>query len=266
MLPSTRLTQAKGLPTVGGVAYVGSGLPTLKGFSTLPLVFSNVGTGDTDLFTVPTGKKYVVFGQAWNSTAASITFYCQVKLGDAVYRPTVAAQTLANTATAAAGLFSVMILEAGQIFSIHTTGTGLNLTGTIYVFDANVNIRTAFISSFINGNNPVYTCPTGKKAYIYGHLPNHNSVGSCGSVQGYNNSAGSLTYKWNYVPNGGTPSTANQIDASIVAAAGAGTPASFGLPRNTLEMAFTAGDSLSVNSTSNNANQLAWVNIVEQKA
>lgn len=249
----------------GTPLYTGAGWPTLPNLSTTPLFSSNVGSGDTDLYTVPAGKKAIIFGQAWNSTASSVSFYCQIKLSG-TYFPTVATQSLANTAAASLGLFSVIVLEAGQVFSIHTSAAGLNLVGTIYTFDNTANIKSALITTFINGNNAVYTCPVGKTAYLYGHINNHNTVASAGSVQGYNNTGGSLTYHWNYVPNGGSAGTSNQIAQNITAAAGAGTPASFGLALNTVELAFTAGDSLSVNSTSSNANQLAWINIVEQSS
>jgi hypothetical protein len=265
LLPALAFGQAVTATSSNGMAYSGPGWTNLPNFATTSLFTSNVGTGDVDLYTVPSGKRAMVYGIAWNSTASSISFYSEIKISGTYYA-IVANQTLASTSTAPLGVFAQIILEAGQKFSIHTTGTGLNIMGAVYTFDAIATApKTVLITSFINGDNTVYACspsPPQTACYGFGRIAALISGAATQSIlSGYNNTGGSLTYHWNFVPNGGSAGTSNQISQAITAAAGAGTPAAFTASG---DFAMGNGDKISVAATSTNANQIAWVNVVEQ--
>jgi hypothetical protein len=246
--------------------FSGAGNVSLNNFTAIKVFSSNIGTGDIDFsYTVPTGSRAVFVAFPWNSTASSITYYPEVKIGGTYY-PTAVKQTLANTtsATTNAALTYAIILEAGQKFAINTTGTGLNIVGTIYQFDTSSAVKSSVITTFINGNNTVYTCcSVGKNsAFILGHIASfYSGAATVGNLWGFNNTAGTLSYTWNFVPSGGSAGTSNQVGETISAAATSGTPVAF---THNIEMAFNSGDLVSVNSTSTNANQIAWVNVVEQ--
>jgi hypothetical protein len=264
LLSSLAWSQGISYPASGPV-YAGAGWPTLPNFKGVPIFSSNAGTGDVDLYTVGTGRRAVCVFSAWNSTASSITFYPEVKISSTYYAVN-SKTTLASTATASttAGLFDI-ILEAGQKCSVNTTGTGLNINGTAYTWDvAGSNLKSSVITSFINGDNTVYTCCGAgyTTAFVVGHVASiFNTAATTSLLSGWNNTAGTLTYHWNFVPSGGSAGTSNQITAAISSAATSGTPVTFG---SNMFMAFASGDLVSVNGTSTNAAQIGWVNVVEQ--
>jgi hypothetical protein len=246
-----------------GTQFSVGGIPLLPNPSTAQILASNIGTGDIDLYTVPAGKRALVECQVWNSTASSISYFAEVKIG-ATYYPLSAKQTLANTAGENANAFPLypIVLEAGQKVAINTTGTGLNVTGTVYLFDNTGNLKSAVITTFIAGDNTVYTCPAGKTSYlVHGPASLGSTAATVPFIFGMNGAGATIAYKWNVVASGGSPGTSNQITISISSAATAGNPITFG--RN-VSAAFTPGDFISVNSGANTAGQIAWVNVVEQ--
>lgn len=239
--------------------------PSLPNFANDKINASNVGTGDIDLYTVPAGKRAIVVYSFWNSTASSINFFSEVKIG-ATYYAVSTRVTLASTATASTAFGIDIILEAGQKFSVNTSATGLNIVGTVYLWDAVAYApKSAVITTFINGDNTVYTCCAAgfTKSFILGHAGGlFSGAATAAGVFGYNNTAGTLTYHWNLVPSAGSPGTANQMSTAISSAATAGVPVTFSV--GTTAGSFGSGDFLSVNGTSTNAAQIAWVNTVEQ--
>lgn len=238
-----------------------SSLPNIKA---VPIRGSNLATGNTDLYTCPTGKRaFVAYGKAYNGTAGTVAHYLALKISSSYYQ----ISTTLSTATASSAVDLIVgqglgiILEAGEILAINcATTAGLNANLIVYEFDSSANFRTVKNVALSNGANTLYTTPSGKTASL-GFTHMNLATGAANgavwpSLSIVNGTAGSLSYALNCVPSGGSTSGSNLIFPSTALAAN--TSSGYNIGTN-----LAAGDFIVVTTSAGTAGQAAWVNVWE---
>jgi hypothetical protein len=229
------------------------GQPTL-GAQYIQAIGTNLSTGDTDLYTVPTGKRALIQGfTCYNTAAGSIVFYSEIKVSGTRYR--IAANVTVSTNTASSQTVSI-VLEAGESLSINTaTNNGLNVFPQIIEFDSASPLKSARIIGPTTGDNTLYTVPTGKSTLL---VSASNAVPPASGAIGtfVTDSGGSRTIIWYVIPSGQSVGTGYRTQATTITASNRG---GANLPAATM----AAGDFININVDTGNANQVTWTNLVE---
>lgn len=195
-------------PTVGIV---------LRGAKFVRVFGSNLSTGVTDLYTVPTGKRALVMGYSYyNNGAGSIGHSLKVKISGTSYQMTTSVSTSASLfASRAEGW---MILEATDVLQINClTNSGLNAQPSVLEFDDTSNLKGARLVGLSTGNTTLYTCPAGKTAAIVTSVPANfmaavqsATFGQCG-IGVFSDSGGSRAWDVYSVASGGTAGVTNAL-------------------------------------------------------
>ncbi len=228
----------------------------LTGATPKRAVGSNLSTGNTDIYTCPTGKRAYIGNvvRAYNPSAGSITYFTQIKVSGTYYRIGASATLTTGTGGSSGAPSSVIVLEAGESLSINTaTTSGLNVAYDVFEYSNTVPLYTSKILALSNGSNTLYTVPLGKSAVTMG------STGialSTLSLTVCNNSGGSLNYIVYNVPSGGSAGSTNQLYPSTAIADDVATTFNVG---PTLE----TGDFIVVNTSAGTATQTAWITVFE---
>jgi uncharacterized cupredoxin-like copper-binding protein len=223
--------------------------------TTLGQVFlENIGSGNEDLYTVPTGMRAIALFAAFNSAGTTTTYFAQVKIAGTYYR-------IGSSATPATLINGAVnfgyIYEQGETISINTSQAGLNAMLGIILFPNYHSLKTIKLTSLVAGNNVLYTAPVGKTPTMFGFNTFANSSGSAGFTY-INSSGGTLTYKAYYVPVADVnPSTANQMVQASVA-----NGTTIGGSFNALAM--QPGDTIQLTTGSAAAGQFAFVTVFER--
>ncbi len=243
--------------TAGSLISFGLGGPTIP----VPKVtfpstnFISVGSGDVDLYTVPSGRKAAIAAgqvRGSNSTAGSLSATMQVNISGTYYSLAAAATTInANTydVSMGAGNGQALVFSAGQIVSVNTSGAGLSITVSLVEFDATAQINTAFLVTPATGDNTLYTVPMGKTAlYLSGMY--------------LNKSGNTRTYNLYAVPSGGMTANANRVMVGVNPTVANNAFAQLNPNNNTFGMA--TGDFIVLNIDANTATQIIWITYLEQ--
>lgn len=230
----------------------------LKGSKYVPVPGSNLATGDTDLYTVPTGRAAIVFLVThYNGGAGNITYFTQVKVSGTYYRISSGSGAITAGNSASSGNH-YCYLNAGEILAINTiTNSGLNAFYWVVEFDADSPVRQGRLLGPSSGDNTLYTCPSGKSAAVLssvGVAPNTTSFGGFIADAG-----GTRNYYLHRVPSGGSPATGNRTSSAAAVAASSRSVGFSGVAG----LAFAAGDFLNLNVDTGNAAQVAFVLVVE---
>lgn len=218
---------------------------------------SNLPIGDNDLYTVPVGKKLLVFSnyRIYNQGIGTLTTYPEIKSGGNYYRINNNISVLVNGTSLQQPNSSPIILNAGESWALNVaTNNGLNGFFSAIQFDASNLLSSSKILALVNGNNTIYTVPVGKTAMILDgstNLLNYN-----GSTQVINTSGGAISYTYYIVPNGGSPDATNQATNAISISNNVN-------QGNNISSSLNAGDSVVVNSPSAAAGQWAYVTYFE---
>lgn len=235
----------------------------LKGAKFVRVFGSNLATGVTDLYTVPTGKRALVSGYSYyNSTGSSIGHSLKVKISGTSYQMTTSVST-------SGGLFASrgegwMLLEAGDILQVNCiTTAGLNMQPSILEFDDSSNLKGARLVGLSTGNNTLYTCPAGKTAAIVTSIPANfmaavqsATFGQCG-IAFFADSGGSRTIDIHSVASGGSPGSTNAI---IVG----GSASASNRLNSALTMPLGPGDFINIAVDTGAVTQLAFCMVVER--
>ncbi len=224
---------------------------------------SNLSTGDTDLYTVPTGRRAFIGNlQFHNPSAGTIGFYMEIKVSGTYYRISSVSSAnagLSNNNFNAGGIY----LEAGESLSINTTTTaGLNASIAVVEMDATSPVKSAKLTGASTGHNTLYTCPAGKSAYVTGQgsgmgmgMGNPNVF--AGLLNFVSDGGGTRAVTTYLVPSGGSAGTTNQMMASANVSANVRSSALI------FNATLGVGDFVDFNVDTGAATQLAWVNIIE---
>lgn len=231
-------------------------LPGVK----FPAAFvSNAGSGNVDMYTCPAGKRAcVTYITGYNNAGTTTTMYPILYVSGTYYRiggaGNAATLSQGQVMNLSAPTSVSIILEAGEKIGVNSTQAGMNLWANIVEFDNTAPIRSSKVVSLSNGNNTIYTCPTGKKAILLDPWITVNFT--LKKVFYFNNSGSSANIIWYAVPNGGSPGSTNQLATETVNSTTVSSRLGGGVMLN-------AGDSIVCNTNVASATQTAWVNVVE---
>lgn len=225
-------------------------------------MINSVSMGNVDVYTVPSGRKALLLNLTSTPNApfgGAINIYMAVKIAGSYYRLSNAnnngsqGEDLAFNANV-----GIRVLNAGETAAFNADNTGISAWLHLVEFDASSPLRSVTLTSFVAGNNTLYTVPAGKTFEVlqdYGNIDGRHTLRS--KVNYSNNSGGAVfTAVW-AVPNGGSISVYNQIGPS-----GPQGPGTFGYLCS-LYGSLAPGDFIVVNVTSSAAGQMAWMNIIE---
>lgn len=229
----------------------------IQGMTVQRIHVENAGSGDVDLFTVPANSRAMAILTWYNSAGTTTTFFLEAKISSTYYRVGNTSTTATNVATSTG--YAGLILEAAQSFSINTSQAGLNVFGTAYIFPNTGPLKSTLVTSLGNGDNTLYTCPSGKTCrVVLGNAQFFGSANASLSPAVVNASGGTLSYTVNIVSSGGSPGTANKATPATSVNNGVLTP--FG---SIMNWALAAGDFININATGASAG-VAWVTTYEQ--
>lgn len=251
------ITPGAGIIVAGGGSGFGMlGLPSLPSSAEYLQVYQALlGNGDTDLYTVPAGKRVIVaLTTFYNTTATPRNGRTQVKISGTYYAISQSTSLGANAAAPVGTLLNT-ILEAGDILAVNVdTGAAINVEFRLIQFNNTFGLRTARLLTVANGNNTVYTVPVGKHTIALNNSPFVSPAND--TVIGFvNRSGGPRSVQGFFTPNGGTPiqfsNTAALADGSISFVTRCG------------PSLLNPGDAVVVATNSAAAEQTAWFNLYE---
>jgi hypothetical protein len=254
------LTSAS-IPGIGGTFS-----PTTFGLSlvnqTLPVVHQTVtATGSNQtIYTVPAARRaFVTTYFLSNNSGLSAAINTVITVGGATITFAPLPASLANGAVTVLGGSNnpLPVLEAGDTFAVNTTQQPIGVYLSVLEFDTTSNLKSIKkTSSWIIGDNTIYTVPIGKTAAVLtGGLSGTNGYAGFGYV---NISGSTVTSKFNVVPSGGSPSVNNLIRGALGSATGGSSSLN---PGSIITMA--AGDFFSINVNSATDTQLGYVTVME---
>lgn len=218
-----------------------------------------LATGTTDLYTVPTGRRALLFAMCARNTRASgnITWGPELKVSGTYYPLNginASAVTPGNTSAAQQSTI-LALLEPGDTLSVVIgTNNGMTILSQLVEFDSSSPLKQGRLLGLSSGDNTLYTCPTGKTATT---LPLEPLL-FMSAVQF--TSEASHTVHANLVPSGNSPSSTNQITAATAVFSLQPNP----IGVNACGLNFAAGDFLSINVDVGNAAQVATVMVLER--
>lgn len=217
---------------------------------------NNSASGNNDVYTVPSGRRAIVlFSNYRSQSGSSATLVQNWKISGTYYTTTFSAITVSAGAVAADGSSGGFIMEAGESLSYNSTQTAINTFSQIVEFDNLSTLKTVKTIGATNGDQTVYTVPTGKKAILVSG--NGQPLGCSNS--GFfisNNSGGSITSNIYLVPNGGSKGANNLLRGSLSTSNGL-------CSRINCGAVLSAGDFIVWNCNTTNANALCAVTLVE---
>lgn len=216
---------------------------------------NNLASGTTDVYTVPTGKKALIIGiSLHNQTGSTITYSFSAKISETYYRLSSNQSIASGTGQSSYNDICSTCLNAGESLAITTDVAGLNLFVKILEFNSSAPIYTTRLLTLDAGNNTLYTCPSGKMAWLLASGGGMSFL-NYGTFYWYNSTASAVNYTWYVVPNGQSPSTSNRIYGQASLSANSRSVINAYINLN-------AGDSIVLNVGTANAGH-AWVSYIE---
>lgn len=216
---------------------------------------SNLTTGDTDIYTVPTWKKAFIASaiRAYNPSAWSITYFSQIKVSWVYYRLSANTTLTTWTGGAASGPTNWILLNAWESISTNTATTNwLNINYTIFEFSNNAPIYRYSNLALSNWDNTIYTVPAWKTANFFLQSVWDTTSG----VAIANNTWWALNYILYSVPNWWAAWSTNQL----YPATSISDKTSSWL---TIASCLNAWDFIVVNASAWTAWQVAWMTVFE---
>ncbi len=212
----------------------------------------NAGSGDVDVYTVPSGRRASVVGfQGYNSAGTTTTVYGQIKVS-ATYYP-ISTQISINTVTGSNNLTSMSIIaEAGESLGIHTSQAGMNLFLRIIEWDNTELPKSPRLLTLATGDNTLYTCPANTRTTMLSSQFQANGPG----IFIVNRTGTTRTYNLFIVPSGGASGTGNKFENAISV-----NDLSQGLVG--IPCCLSAGDFVVINTDANTAGQTVYLNVME---
>jgi hypothetical protein len=232
--------------------YVTGAKPFING-TVLGPTGSNLLVGDNDIYTVPSGKSFLLLNSnVFNGAGGANTIYATTKVGGIYYRMTASTSLAANASQA---FLSNTAFEAGDVLSLNCTAAGANCFISGVLYDESSAIKPQRKLGLTTGNNTLYTCPSGKVAQVIGS----SSFDGISSIIRVANGPGTRSIYFNVVPSGGSPNSTNRFSSAGSLTANNAAIAS-GL------ITLNAGDFINLNIDLGTAAQSAWLKVLELEA
>lgn len=252
------------LATSIGAVVDSDGTPLLTGCAFKRPHGSNLPSGTTDLYTVPAGKRAMVHSLNWyNPTVNPILVKYLAKIGASYYGlsafPQFAHPTIEPNGAGPLDFISNnpgYIYEAGETLAVNTNNVGANVWANVLEYDASVAIFSAKLSTFVSGDNTLYTVPAGKSARILDNIFEPYARTTSRMFTYTNYSGVTVLVDLFLVPDGDVPSTGNKLFPTWPVLNNEGTVLAS-------PVCLVDGDSIVVNTNMANSGQFAWINVVE---
>jgi len=227
------------LPTVSSNFILPGGATVISG------LINTLGTGDTDIYLVPTGFRAIIEGYHYNASGNTFNVIQTLKIGGVYVKLNqgniLAAGSSFNYTMNGA---SWVPANAGETIAINTGNSGSIFWYTIRQWpDNRGNLKGVTVGSLASGDNTLYTVPANMKAILWGQMQINNNSGSA------------RVYQFKLQKSGG----------SVVQAA----PTSASVGNNGLKqfvygnIALDTGDAVIVNSNAATATQSANITLFE---
>jgi hypothetical protein len=217
--------------------------------------------GDNSIYTVPSGKMFVLTGMlVVNSSGSSMSVILTNRVGATTHRMYNVSNALPSGTTVVSSQFA-MGFQAGDIVGMNTSVAGLYVRLRGVLFDsATSNIRLARrLTSWTNGDNVIYTVPAGRSAISINLLPFMQDATLARGIF-HNWSGATVTARVSVVPSGQTLAAKHSILAAT-----SGQSAANGASLTTLASAVSlaAGDSIVVSHGSASQNHSFTMMLIE---
>lgn len=212
---------------------------------------SSTGAADIDVYTVPAGKTAFVYSINYcNTTVSAIQCNTEVKISGVYYtivRTSVSGSASPNTQIG-------IVLLAGETLAVNIAASGINLWAQIMEFDNTAGITIAKSFTIANGDNTLYTCPSGKVGIMLDR--NLSRTSSTVHWRYLNQSGGTRSIQGYVVPNGGSAGSTNQVFTASVNNNTSGAMVTGG-------QILSAGDFIVLTTNSGAGTQSCWINMLE---
>jgi hypothetical protein len=216
---------------------------------------ANMPVGNNVLYTVPAGKKALLFNTSTrfhNNNAVSMVGHKPAILSGGVYYP------ISTWGNATVGQYSLasgtsFCLEAGEsMVEVIDGANGFTVGYILMEFDDTAPMRTVRVENLALGNNTIYTCPAGKTAT--GVSSTWRETAPATSLANY--SGASRTYIPYFVPNGLAADATTQMLAATALSDKT-------ITNYTCSSNMEEGDSIVINTNNGTAGQFSWMTIIE---
>lgn len=221
----------------------------------------------TDLYTVPSGYKFLFRNVTIFGVSGTITYILKVKIGGNYYFINIPTGTSVGTGTQAT-FEGTFVVEAGDSISVTSSGASpIGIAVVMGILVPNTTpILTSYRTTFSGGGtaDTLYSLPGNKEALactIDFNVPFTSLVGTIGLTQ---TTGSSRAYNVYNVLSGGSAGSTN-LSSSI---SGVGNNSSINKQTGLqVAMSFiTSGDKVMISSDSSASAQFAWINIIEVDA
>lgn len=222
----------------------------------------------TDLYTCPSGKKaFILSGMILqgNDAVQATNGKLYIKNNGNYYLHVSNLNEASISSRTVRGFNSSIYLDENESLAININQI-VNCWFQVYEFDKSTNIKINRILNFSSGNNTLYTCPANTIAIpatigltnIYGSNATPSFQTLLCNTPGYSNGGvSSVTTVFYTVPTGETASNWPSCVSNTYTSGSSTIPyGTFGVVPGT--MFLTAGDSIVINTNSNQAGQHAW--------
>lgn len=181
-----------------------TGMPTIGDLGERKTLYlAAASAGNNVVYTVPAGKRVIVnsvFYSNYGGSSVSCNLYSRISGVDHRF-------TLSTSAAASGGIglhSGSWMFEAGESIVIGLSGGSINITIDVIEMSSSQIPKRILVNSFVIGDNTIYTCPVGKKAFLFS--PEINFAFGFSALHAalciINDSGGSITQSVHYKPNG----------------------------------------------------------------
>ncbi len=174
--------------------------------------YTNLASGNIDLYTVPAGKvAYIASFFVYNSTNTTTTVIPQIYFSGTYYRMGSSASVSATNSSSIGNLSYVF--NSGEIISMNTSQTGITAELILMTVSTNYGLKGIFVLPS-TGDNTIYTA-SGGPAYMF-NINNTAALG--GTISVFNNSGATRAYIVYSVPSGDSPTELTRVNNGTVTA------------------------------------------------
>ncbi len=210
-----------------------------------------LGTGDSDVYTVPSGKRLLVRSvSAGTTNQSSTSMFSEVKTNGVYFR----ISTSVTVTTNSGNLISVeMVFEAGETVSFNSSNTGANVVVSGLLYDNTVPVYSPRLKTITGGTDVLYTSPANTIGVPYSMFETMSRQTS-GQFAYMNTTGAPVLVSVYHVASGGSIGPGNIINSAD-------------RNNNTRSVVniyeFMPGDFLAIVSASSSASQWAYLTVVE---